>query len=742
MLGADGKPVGSFEFRQAPLGAGGFVTGVDISTDGSRMIHWTDAWNGYIRDKGAGRWDLLLRADNMIRAEWSDFGRSPSHDNGVYAGRIAPSNKDVIYCAWHGFIYKTTDGGAHWARTAFAPKLMESNMGPQRRFTRVLDVHPTDPNTVILGTNGDGVYYTTSGGASWTAVSGLAAPAMTLGAPSKYLVAFDPGQPATVYIHVVGTGLYRSTSGVGGTFSLLPGSPLNASRLLVTAAGKVYIVKYREGGTSRLASFARDGSDWTTIGNNPNADQVAVNPLNLNHIVTVDEDGGTFRQSYDGGVTWVQAYVNGAANAWQWTRGDGETKWFSNRAKPMFPAMLLFDPVVNGKLWVAEGIGISWSMCPPEGIAPTNDNPWVWHDFSRGNEELIPNSIGSSPGNPVILACWDKPFWRMDDTRDWTNMWSYPVPAGGTFNEGTVTVGYCTDYAADDHKFLVGVVGQGGNQDGYSTDGGRTWTKFANPCAGFGGWVAVSTRLNFIRTATNNGPAQYTLDGGQTWKNVAFGGQDPVIGWANAYYVVRQNITADKTRPGVFAAILNNMHPTIPNTLGNPNGGVWLTKDGGQTWTHRHKGAVNAALGGGRQEQFWQGSLQYVPGKSGELLWADLAGSPDNRLGWSQDDGATWKQPHPAIRDVLGFGFGKALQGKDRPTVYLNCVIGGVRGIYASFDWFKTTPVLLVERPLGHIGGFGWTNGDLNVVGRCYVALSGHGFAVCDYRKRFALMPA
>lgn len=96
MLGADGKPVGSFEFRQAPLGAGGFVTGVDISTDGSRMIHWTDAWNGYIRDKGADRWDLLLRADNMIRAEWSDFGRSPSHDNGVYAGRIAPSNKDVI----------------------------------------------------------------------------------------------------------------------------------------------------------------------------------------------------------------------------------------------------------------------------------------------------------------------------------------------------------------------------------------------------------------------------------------------------------------------------------------------------------------------------------------------------------------------------------------------------------------------------------------------------------------------
>jgi hypothetical protein len=58
-----------------------------------------------------------------------------------------------------------------------------------------------------------------------------------------------------------------------------------------------------------------------------------------------------------------------------------------------------------------------------------------------------------------------------------------------------------------------------------------------------------------------------------------------------------------------------------------------------------------------------------------------------------------------------------------------------------SFDWFATTPILMVERPLNHIGAFGWTNGDLNVLGRCYVALSGHGFAMCDYRKRFTLAP-
>src|SRR5689334_6987055 len=58
LFGADGKLLGKFEWRRAPIPAGGFVPGLDISSDGSRMVHWADVFNGYIRNAGEDAWKL------------------------------------------------------------------------------------------------------------------------------------------------------------------------------------------------------------------------------------------------------------------------------------------------------------------------------------------------------------------------------------------------------------------------------------------------------------------------------------------------------------------------------------------------------------------------------------------------------------------------------------------------------------------------------------------------------------
>lgn len=904
MRNSSGDLIGEFEFRQAPLGAGGFVTGLDISSDGARMVHWTDVWNGYIRNTGEDTWRVMLR-DDTLSEDFSSYPGSTVYDSGGYAARIAPSDKDVIYFVFKGFIFKSVDGGETFSRLPnWTPREMESNRGPQRRFAFAMDVHPSDPDQFILGTNAEGIYYSTDGGASFSSPTGV--PFSTMGMwnnTGKFLAQFDKGNPDHVYIqvpgknhvsftvltgghvhkinhglskntpvvisttgalptglaaattyYVVGTtqhtfklavtvdgdpieftgsqsgehtftpsgksafnanillagtaimncgghsltggetlklttlgtlpegldsettyyvkdvspfneaapgnvtisltnggpaieitdvgvsnhiasldvgGVYRSTTGLTGTFSLIEGSPKSISCLVTTASGTLYVCDFRlqvgSSPTDPLKKLVRGGSSFTTIPGTTQFDQVAVDPFDEDHIVACNENGG-FKQTFNGGDTWT---------GYNKIRGDGEIAWISNRSKPMYPAHLMFDPVIPNKLWIAEGIGVNWSNPPLNG----EDETWVFHDYSRGNEELVPNSAFSSPGNPPILCCWDKPFWRIEDKYQWSNMWSYPVAPDSSFNEGTVTVGYCVDYAIDDPQYLVGVAGQGYNIDGYSTDGGKTWTQFVNKCASFGGWVAVSNKNNIIRTATNNGPAQYTLDGGDTWHNVAFGGQDPVTHWSNAYYVIRENITADKTRPGVFAALVNGIIPDSPSWLGRENAGVWLTEDGGQTWTHKFYGVIQTAFSGGKGStiQYWQSNFKFIPGKTGELLYADRQGHAENYLWYSIDDGETWADMHPSVRNVTGFGFGKAAPGQNYPAVYMTATVNGVSGVYVSLDWFATTPVLLARRPLGHIGAMTYVGGDMNVFGDFYIALNTQGFAACSYAKKFSI---
>lgn len=714
-FGQGGRPLGTFAWRRAPIPAGGFVTGLDMAADGSRMIHWTDVFNGYIRDAGEDAWKLLLRRDTLAKAEYDPRPRTATTHDGVFAGRIAPSDKDVIYVSWNGFVFRSADGGARFARTALPARRMQSNLGPQRRFNRCLDVHPTDANRVVVGTSNDGVHYTLDGGATWGAIA-VPPAAQTARHEGKYLVAFGPGE--AVYVHVPGSGLFRSTAGPQGAFAKV-GGPLTASCLVVSRAGAVYACEYRTGSSTAPDALKRfDGTTWTAL---PcPADQVAVDPFDERHLFAVGENliGGNpvIRRSLDGGATWT---------AHRFTRGSGEVGWLSNRRLASFPAQIVFDPAVRGKLWMADGVGVTWSMAPAPGTV------WALHDHSNGNAELLGTATVSIPGNPPILCFWDKPLWRLEDDRSPTNMWSYPVAPGKPFSDNTVTVGYGVDHAADDPTFLVAVAGQGSNLNGFSTDAGRTWTEFSTKPAApfkFGGAVAVGTRRNFIILSSDGGSGAYTLDGGLTWQPVSFDGHDPVMNWNSAYYVNRLNIAADKTRPGVFAALVHNVRE-LP---GGDCAGLWLTKDGGKTWEPRFRGVIHGAEGS--QAQFWQCRLRYVPGFPGELLYADGDGNPGNRLVWSQDDGAAWANVHPGIRNVTSFGFGKAAPGRDRPAVYFHGTVNGVAGVYASFDWFATDPILLSAAPLETISSIGDVTGDLNIAGRCYVMIGGNGAAICDYK--------
>lgn len=733
-----GADKAEWQIAPAPIGfGGGFVTGIDIASDGSRMVCNTDVFNGYIREAGETRWRHLLRQDNLAPVE---FDPRPDNakvlraevesgaNNGTYCTRIAPSDPRIIYTAWNAFLYRSIDAGKSFRRTPLPPKAFLSDTGPSRRFNRSIDVHPRDPAQVIVGTNGDGCYASADGFATFRELKLPGTGKDFSGTPGRYLVAWAPDGGA--WVHVFGVGLYHAPMGIAGQL-LFAGGPATASCLVVGKDGAVYVCEFRTSATQIPdALHILRGGQWRRGKDTLNADQVAVDPFDPMHLVWANENSGQWWQSFDGGATSID-FGNER-------RGAGESKWLSDSGKAVFPAQILFDPVRRGRLWICEGVGVNYCDLP----AKTSD-PVVFHDVNAGISEFVSTCGLSAAGNPVaLLGVMDKGVWQVSG--DTEKGWAYSPPLGRVADPSAVAHVRSLDNASDDPDFVVGLFQQDGS-NGWSSDWGRTFQSFPPP-PGQQSWLpggdcAVSTRNNIIIAQGNRGSAWWTKTGGlrtEDWHPVSFGGYSPVASWLNAYYVHRDCIAADKTRPGVFAALVNNIYklPNNDDAIGRDIAGLWLNRNGGEgDWEHRIKGTL-APLGAQNHtlSQFWQARLAYVPGCSGELLYANCEGTNRyDQLMWLQDDGAKIKGL-PAYR-LLAFDFGMPAPGAARPAIYFYGTYGKVQGLYVTFDWFETDPVLISRFPNSSFdyvsAGLGLV-GDMSRFGRCYLGFGGNGWVRAD----------
>ena len=85
-----------------------------------------------------------------------------------------------------------------------------ASVGPSYDDILCLAINPTAPGTIYAGTGGDGIYKSTNGGTSWTAVTSASDSGMT--STIVLSLAIDPKTPTTLY---AGTdwGVFRSTNG-------------------------------------------------------------------------------------------------------------------------------------------------------------------------------------------------------------------------------------------------------------------------------------------------------------------------------------------------------------------------------------------------------------------------------------------------------------------------------------------------------------------------------------------------
>jgi hypothetical protein len=701
------------------MGAGGFITGISIADDGTKVCR-CDTYGAYKGGPGTiPNWKPLITESALPSGAWR-LGTLNGYF-GAYETVIAPSDSTRIYMYAEGLVFRSDDGGVSFVQTNFSSVSAGSNAG-DRLMGPFMAVDPANPDICLTGTPTSGVFYTIDKGVTWTHIAGI-----TNGAPPTtggILIGFDrsssvvSGATQGIYVSSYGTGVYHSTSGVPGSWTLTVGTPTTHGHMTVDRTGRVWLTD----NSNALHKYA--GGAWSSVSTPLGVTCVDVDPSNSNNVYALSTGfGGAFHYqlffSTNGATSWSEAAAialdatdipwMGPASSPSLSNGPGST-WTATQ--------VAIDPQ-NGIVWALNGIGIIYTT------TPQTTGTLTWIDKSAPIEQLQMNVVICptwSTGGQVFGAAWDRPLWAMQVGG------GYPANYQPASDYNNVQIGYDIDFAAGTSGFLVGVADQGY----YSTDSGATYTAFATGIPNYAGFynggnqIAASSNQNFIAINTQNsdGKAYYTLNGGSSWTVVSISG----VGGGFATFVNgRQSVAADRTRT------LNWLIYVLDAT----NPGIYKSSDGGATWALKHAGRFD----GGNGDDNNSAILKGVPGNSGHWFYTPGIIGPYNvehggkAFQKSTDDGATWTSIS-TINNVWCYGFGKAKPGGGGyPAIFAVGWVSNVFGIWRSDD------IGVTWIAISDVNGFpgGWLDficgidGDMSNYGRCYVAFGQSGGSGCMF---------
>jgi hypothetical protein len=447
-------------------------------------------------------------------------------------------------------------------------------------------------------------------------------------------------------------------------------------------------------------------TDWSAVAADPHGD-----------LVMVFDAGGNGFQSSDQGKSWSHLSHSAAV-------GPGDPPWLHLGDSSYFPtADVHFDPKVAGRLWVAHGMGVFYADVQP-GSTVTN-----WISQARGIEELVANDAIQAPGQSPVFAGWDFGMHVKD------NLNAFSTTFGP--NERALMSVQQVDWTPADPSFLVTnasdqrhCCAEDGNavMAGYSTDGGRSWTKFASlptppgtksddPWRMAYGTIAVASgdTNNIVWEPSENRKPFYTTDRGQTWQPVQLQGEvgDNTGSFEHSWYQ-RKTLTADKSESRTFYLYHSGEGANAALQ------GLWRSGDGGASWSRVFAGEI-------APDSKAAAKLRSVPGHAGHLFFTSgTQDASDTRLRRSMDGGKSW-QMVDHVDHVDDVAFGKAAKGKDYPTIFISGRVSGQYGVWRSVDnaanWQQ-----IAQFPAGSLDQVSVIGADPDVFGRVYLGYVGSGW--------------
>lgn len=622
---------------------------------------------------GGANWTPLT--DDQASLAMGAIAVAPSNTSIVYAGTGELSFSSSSY--YGAGVLKSVNGGATWTQTgspAGAPFAGPFSSGLGGMYIGGMAIHPSDPNVVFVSArrfsnSGSGIYRTTDGGNNWTEVL-LTNPNTGAGMPAGSAIQYRPGITSVLYAGFGNTGssagsagMWRSTDG-GTTWSQLGGGlpTSNVGRVEFTISVSNPMVMYvaiqdtgEVGGSfgALLGLYkSTDGGDtWTKLTATPDFCSpqcwydmvVAVSPVNPNLIFA---GGISMYRSSDGGSTWeteaAGLHVDQHAMAFS---PDGSRLYLGNdggvyRADNPAAAATSGNDIVWTNLNSTLGITqFYWNIA----IHPTDVNVTFGGTQDNGTQKYSGDMIwqratcgdGASaiidPQNPsfIYTNCQN-----IDVRRSSTG------GAAGTFTNITGSLG-----SGEPVEFIPPMVGDinDGRKIYFGTN--RLW-RTTDATAGTPFWEAISGDVS----------------GGGRIRSIGISPSDPETIYTGStvgrVFSTRNASAVPATFTDVSAGLPGRrisdvaVHATTPTTAvvtltgfnasGIVPGHVFLTTNGGQSWTNISGNLPNSPVN----------AVVIDP----DLLNTYYVGN-DVGVFQTRDDGATWQTlvaglPRVAVLDL------------------------------------------------------------------------------------------
>jgi len=540
---------------------------------------------------------------------WSSTG--PTNINGrITHIAIDPTNHQRLFLTTVGGIYRSTDGARRWQRVSddFLFTVFAS-----------VAINPSTPSEVFAGggdpnyhggwRSGLGIWRSTANGDSgtWNKVS-----PPELDGHVIYRLRIDPAAPNNVYAST-SNGVYLGTrSGGTITFARLGGFDAWANDIVVdfsVSPRLVYAGVRQESATYGRGVWKYDGTTWNQRNTGiPTADSHTINlalaPSNPSVLYAKVETGSTGQLQGVYKTTTAAETPGGGGDAWSVVAGGATLNDSSSYS--WYNSVLEVDPMNADIVW---GGGLS--------IFQTTNGGTTWNNVWNGTDATYPlgvhadhHAVAFDPTNSKIVYVGnDGGIFRTTDTSGATWHWN-------NVSHGIVITEY---YRATSQQALAGIAA-GGTQDNGTviTFGNRTWYQ---PGGCDGSDVAIDAANASTLYANCNGwlfeltnPVPGTVGGGSqaTWTLPAdISMKSPVVsdssvaGAALAAGTDGTNTRLIKTTDGLnwnnasINLAAGNRITAIgiaPSSafqtyyVGNSNGEIWRTTDGGTNWTQASAG--------------------------------------------------------------------------------------------------------------------------------------------------------
>jgi photosystem II stability/assembly factor-like uncharacterized protein len=706
---AGSVPSEPYQWRNAVIGGGGFVTGLITHPRAKNLIYArTDVGGAYRWDENSQHWIPIT--DSF----------SPADFTGIESLAVDPNDTNRVYLAAgiyensQSAIFRSDNQGRTWRQTAVPFKMGGNETG---RFNgERLVVNPNDGHILFFGSRRDGLWKSTDRGATWNRVESfpkIAADGQALNNNRRFFrnrsvgiicVLFDK---QTIYaaVSTPGTNLFSSIDG-GKNWQPVPGQPigLRPNHVVLAADGILYLSYGKEPGPNTMTDGAvwkfNPGKNlWTDITplKSPDGDQsfgygtVAVDPENPAVILASTfchwQPHDEIFRSTNSGATWSPLFVNAT-----WNSGNAP---YAGTIKPHWIGSIAISPFDSNKIWFTTGYGI-WN-CTNLTAADSN-KATHWNFSDDGLEETVPLALASPPiGAHLLSGVGDIDGFLHDDLDN--------SPAQGSFAGPHFVNTQDIAFAARNPQIIVrtGTARMESDHVAMSTDGGKSWRFLDNEPSPeqMGGMVTISSDGLTIVLVKRGTVPEWTIDGGKTWKECA--------GLPLEIRVVADGVDslrfyAFDSGSGKMYASTNGAASFAPTKFAFPSKSQW--------------GTFGFALPPGA-------NLSAVFGREGDL-WLAFG---TNGL-WHSTNGGENFAKMKNVTAASAFGCGKSASPDSPPALFLFGEVASQPGIFRSDDegqsWLRLNDA---EHQ------FGWITkltGDPRVFGRVYLATVGRGIIYGD----------